>query len=62
MDLDQLDSDRVWEQLNSPSLMRPWRSGADELRYDAHEDDEIFDVSCDHYLSHALIQVYLSLL
>ena len=25
-------------------------SGADELRYDAHEDDEIFDASCDHYL------------
>ena len=50
VDLDKIDSDRVWEQLNSPSLMRLWGSGADELHYDAHEDDEIFDASCDHYL------------
>ena len=40
MDLDKIDSDRVWEQLNSPSLMGIWRTGADELCYDAHEDDE----------------------
>ncbi|KAL5471192.1 hypothetical protein EMCRGX_G029279 [Ephydatia muelleri] len=40
VDLDKIDSDRVWEQLNSPSLMGVWRTGADELCYDAHEDDE----------------------
>ena len=45
VDLDKIDSDRVWDRWNSPNLMRLWRSGADELRYDAHEDDEIFDAS-----------------
>ena len=62
VDLDKIDSDRVWKQLNSPSLVRLWRSGADELRYDAHEDDEyLLQVVIITY-SHALIQVYLSLL
>ena len=39
-----------------------WRTGADELCYDAHEDDEYLMQVVIITYSHALIQAYLSLL
>ena len=35
----------IWEQLNSSNLLRLWRTGANELHYEAKEDDETLDVS-----------------
>ena len=35
----------IWEQLNSSNLLRLWRTGANELHFEAKEDDETLDVS-----------------
>ena len=43
--LGKLNCSSIWEQLNSSNLLRLWRTGANELHYEAKEDDETLDVS-----------------
>ena len=44
-ELGKLNSSSIWEQLNSSNLLRLWRTGANELHYEAKEDYETLDVS-----------------
>ena len=45
IELGKLDCCSIYEQLNSSNLLRLWRTGANELHYEAKEDDEMLDVS-----------------
>ena len=45
IELGKLDCSSIYEQLNSSNLLRLWRAGANELHYEAKEDDEMLDVS-----------------
>ena len=44
-EVSKLNCSSIWEQLNSSNLLRLWRTGANELHYEAKEDDETLDVS-----------------
>ena len=45
IELGKLNCSSIWELLNSSNLLRLWRTGANELHYEAKEDDETLDVS-----------------
>ena len=45
IELGKLNCSSIWEQLNSSNLLRLWRTGANDLHYEAKEDDETLDVS-----------------
>ena len=44
-EVSKLNCSSIWEQLNSSNFLRLWRTGANELHYEAKEDDETLDVS-----------------
>ena len=45
IELGNLNCSSMWKQLNSSNLLRLWRTGVNELHYEAKEDDETLDVS-----------------